>query len=67
MLEACRDPDLAEKPLTPEERRQLRAQHFDSNVAAVLQILREEDQGHTACRDLAFHEVSPGERPAKNR
>src|SRR5206468_8844914 len=61
MSEARRDPDLAQEPLGPERRSELRAEDLDRDVAAVFPVLREVDGGHAAPAEEAAQLVPLGQ------
>ena len=55
------DLDFAEEALGPQGLSQLGTQHLEGNPAVVLQVLREEDDGHSAVAELALDAVAAGE------
>ena len=56
--EAGGDLDLAQEPLGPEHGRQLRVQHLDGHLAAMLDIVREVHRRHAAPPELALDDVA---------
>jgi hypothetical protein len=62
MGEPCREFDLAEKPLRPERRGQLRPQHFHGHRAVVLPVAGEVDRGHPTAAELALDGVAVSKR-----
>jgi hypothetical protein len=56
------DLDLAPEALGADLRRQLLMEHFDGDVASMLEIFGEKNGGHAAATKLAFHGVRAGER-----
>lgn len=62
MLQARRDLDFPEEPVSPERLRQLRMHHLQRHGPAMLEILREEDSRHAAAAELALHVIALGER-----
>ena len=59
MLEVGRDLDLVEEPLTTQHRGELRPEHFDGDVAVVLQVVGQVDRGHPAPAKLAADPRAP--------
>ncbi len=53
--------DLPEKPLPPERSGELRRQHLDRHGAAVLQVPRKVDRGHSPAPELALDRIATGE------
>src|SRR5437763_10404908 len=64
MGESRRDADLAKESLRAERCRELGAQHFDRDLAAVLRLLGEVDRRHAAGAELSLDGVTGGERAA---
>ena len=62
MLQVGGGPDLAEKPLGADHRRELGPQDLDGDLAVVPQVLGEVDGGHAALAELALDPVAVGER-----
>ena len=60
VLELGRDLDLAQEPVGPEGGGELRVQDLDRDLAAVLQVLGQEDRGHAAAADLRLDGVAVG-------
>ena len=65
MVKSSRDFDLTEEPLCRERLGQLGAQHLERDVAIVLAVVGEEDDGHSAAPHLARDLVAITERPAQ--
>lgn len=65
MLQPGRDLDLAAEPLRPDLRRELLMQHFDRDLAAMLQVFGAEHRRHPAATQLAVHGVGVGEGVAQ--
>src|SRR5207245_10975934 len=49
-------------PIGPQARRQVRAEHRESDRPAVFQVLRQIDGGHAPAADLAVEPIALGER-----
>ena len=58
-------PDLGEKPLAAERRAEVGVEHFDGDVAVVLQVVGEVDGRHAAGAELALDAIAAGERGGK--
>ncbi|MEJ2504079.1 MAG: hypothetical protein P8177_12345 [Gemmatimonadota bacterium] len=58
MLEVRRGPDLREEPLPAHHGGQLRLQHLERHLPAVLQVLRQVDRGHATLTELALDPVA---------
>ncbi len=65
MLEPCREPDLAQKPLGAEQQRDLRAQHLDRDGTVVLQVLGEIDECRPATAQLVSDRIATVQRGAE--
>ena len=61
VLQVGDGPDLAEKPLGPDHRRQLGAEHLDRDLAGVPEVLGEVDGGHAPRPELALDAVAVGQ------
>ena len=61
MLQFRRRLDLAQEPLGAECRAEIRMQDLDGDIAFVLEIVREENSGHTAGAKFAVDAVAVGE------
>ena len=55
--------EVITKPLRPDHRRQLRAQHLEGHLAVVAHVVGEVDRGHAPRAELALDAVAVGERP----
>ena len=62
MLQARRQLDLAQKPLTSQRERDLGAQRFQRDEALMFDVAREIDQRHAAAAQLPIDDVMIGER-----
>ena len=62
MIQLRRDLDLAQKPLGPEQRRQIGAEHLDRHLAVVLHVVGEVHRRHAPTAELALDAVAAGER-----
>ena len=58
VLKRGRDVDLAKEPLGTEPDRQLGSDHFDCDIAPVLEIAGVIDHRHSAMADLAVEAVA---------
>jgi hypothetical protein len=65
MIEPGDDLDLAIEPLRPEHGAELRSEHLDRHLAAMLQIVGQVDRRHAAVADLALDGVAAGEGGAE--
>ncbi len=65
MLQPCRDLDLPEKALGAEGGGELRVQHLERHLAAVFEVLRQVDCGHSPAANLPLDRVSIGENGFK--
>ena len=65
MLQRRRRLDLLHESLGAEHRGELGLEHFDRNLAIVLEILGEIDRGHAARAELALDAVAARERNAQ--
>src|SRR3989454_10809430 len=54
MLETRRHQDLAFQALAPDRRADLRPQHLQRDLAVVLEVARQEDDGHSPAPQLAL-------------
>ncbi len=61
MLQLCREPDLALKPLGTELGGQLGREHFDDDLASERRLLGDEDARHPAAAQLALDPVDRAE------
>src|SRR4029077_16832544 len=61
VLELRGDPDFPEEAVGADERRDFRAEHFEGDLAVVLQVRGEEHHRHSALADLAVEAVAVGE------
>ena len=62
MIQSCREPDLTQKPLRSERRREIGMQHLERDDAIVLDVLRQIHCRHSAAAELAIDYVALGER-----
>ncbi len=60
MSEACRDADLAREPVDSDNRREVRMEDLDSDIAVVFEIAGQEDHGHPAHGKLPLDLVAAG-------
>ena len=58
VLQVRRDADLTQKPLRPDDGRELRQEDLERDWPIVPKVPREEDRGHSAAPDLAFDRVA---------
>src|SRR5436190_23903046 len=65
MREARRDADLAQESLGAHRRRELRPQHFDRDLAAVLFLLGEIYRRHAPRTELTLDEIAGSERTTR--
>ena len=54
-------PNLAQKSLGTDDRRELGAQDLDRDLAVVLQVVSQVHRGHAALAQLAFEVVAVGQ------
>ena len=67
MLQARCRANLGEEPFAPERRTEIRMQHFDGNIAVVLDVVREVHRGHAASTEFAVKAVAVGKRCRESR
>ena len=60
MSEARRDADLAREPVDSDNRREVRMEDLDSDIAVVFEIAGQEDHGHAAHGKLTLDLVAAG-------
>src|SRR5207247_8786492 len=61
VVQLGRDLDLSQKPVGPDDRRELGSQDLDGHLPAVLQVVGEVDRRHPAAAELPLDGVAPGE------
>ncbi len=61
MLQIGGDLDLVEKPLSPNDRGQLRPQHLERHLAVVLHIMGLEHDGHAPLAQLTLDAIAVGD------
>ena len=61
MLEVRGRPDLGQKPVGADHRRELGPEHLDRDLADVLQVLGEIHRGHAAGAELALDAIAIGQ------
>src|SRR3989441_4119545 len=62
VIERGRDLDLAQEALSTDGSAEIRSEHFDGYLAAVLHVLGEEDGGHPPLPQQALQAVTVGQR-----
>jgi hypothetical protein len=67
MIQLRRDLDLLLKSLGADRERQLRIEHFERDLSAMPDVLRQVDGGHPATSDFAFDSVTPADSGAQPR
>src|SRR5207249_7985499 len=55
------DLDLTQKPVRPESRCQLRAEHLERHLTVMLDVVREIDGRHAAAPQLSLDDIAAGE------
>ncbi len=61
MIQPGGDLHLTQKPIGPEGRRHLRAEHLDRHPTVMLDVVREIDGGHAAAPQLSLDDIAAGE------
>jgi hypothetical protein len=65
MLQPRREADLALEPFGPERGGELGMEHLECDRTVVLEIVGEEDRGHTPASELALVRVAPAQSVLK--
>jgi hypothetical protein len=58
MIQRCGELDLAQEPLRPEPRCDIRPQHLDGDRAVVLEVAGQVHRGHASATELTLDGVS---------
>jgi hypothetical protein len=67
MSKSGRDLDLAEEALCPDRHREFGDEHFNCNVAIVLEVARQVHGSHAPTTELPLEDIASGERGLEAR